>query len=140
MAPRSRSRGDPERPARPGNPNPDTDGGQHRQRRMGAPFARENVAGAVCDHLLTGATVGENGDDVAHGPRGQEHRRLLAKELTDPVAEPVHGGIIAMLFIADLGAPHGLAHGHCWAGLRVRIEVDADRLRREADKKSKQQA
>src|SRR5262249_21363154 len=59
--------------------------------------------------------------------RGQEHRRLLAKELPRSVAEPVDGRIIAMLLIAHLGASHRLSHGHCWAGLRVGIEVDADR-------------
>src|SRR5262249_923044 len=94
---------------------------------MGTPFAREDVAGAVRDHFLAGAAVGENGDDVAHGSRGQEHRRLLAKELPHSVAEPVPGRIITMLLIAHLGAPHRLPPGHSSPGLRVGIEVDADR-------------
>ena len=47
--------------------------------------------------------MGEHGDDVAHGARGQEHRRLLAEEGRDAVAQRVDGWIVAVLLVAHLG-------------------------------------
>ena len=64
---------------------------------------------------------------VAHGARRQEHRRLLAEQRRHAVAQRVHGGIVAVLLVAQLGRHHRRLHRRRRARLGVGIEVDAHR-------------
>ena len=64
---------------------------------------------------------------VAHRPRRQEHRRLLAQQRRDPIAQRPHAGIGPGLLIADLRIQHRLLHPARRLGLRVGIQVDPDR-------------
>ena len=95
-----------------------------------APPSRvEDVAGLVRHHLVAAPAMGEDGDDVAHGARGQEHRRFLAQQRRHAVAERVDGRVVAVLLVADLGAHHGVLHRRRRAGLGVGVEVDPHRRR-----------
>ena len=91
-----------------------------RERRVGPALAGEDVAGVVRDHFLAGAAVGEDGDHVAHGAGGQEHRRLLAEQGRHPVAQGVHGRVVAVLLVADFGTPSSPPAWPAWGASACR--------------------
>jgi hypothetical protein len=97
------------------------------ERRMGAAFAGQDVRGLMRQDLIAGPAMHKRGRNVAHSAGGQEYRGFLAEQTGHPLAQQVHAGIVADLFVADLGPRHRLAHGRRRAGLRVRQQVDADR-------------
>jgi hypothetical protein len=70
----------------------------------------DDVGGFVGQNLVAGTAVRPDRDLIAHRARRQKHRRLLAEQRGHAVAERVHGRIVAMLFVTDLGADHGFLH------------------------------
>src|SRR5215468_8480981 len=63
-------------------------------------------------------------DLVAHRAGGQEHRGLLPEQLGDRLLQGVHGGILALLLVADLRLAHEAAHLHGGPGHGVAEEID----------------
>ena len=65
----------------------------------------------VQDHLAARAVeVEAERDRVAHRPRGQEHRGLVAEQLRHLLAQCVDLRILEALLVTDLGGRHGGAH------------------------------
>ena len=97
------------------------------ERGMGAAFAGDDMRGLMREDFVAGPAMHQRRRDVAHGAGGHEHGGLLAEQIGHPLAQQVHGRIVADLLVADLGARDRLAHARCRAGLRVGQQVDADR-------------
>ena len=94
------------------------------ERRRAAALRRDDVRGAVADHLLAGAAVHQQCDLVAHGAGREEDSRLLAQHRGHARLQRIDGGVLAALFVADLGLGHGLAHGRRRPRDRVAPEID----------------
>ncbi len=62
-------------------------------RLAGAALAGDDVALLMREHLVALAAMRGDGDLVGHGAGGQEHRRRLAEQRRDPVAERPHGRV-----------------------------------------------
>jgi hypothetical protein len=92
---------------------------------MGAAFAGDDVRGLMREDFVAGPAMHQRRGDVAHGAGRHEHGSLLAEQIGDPLAQQIHGRIVADLFVADIGACDRLAHPRRRAGLRVRQQVDA---------------
>jgi len=52
----------------------------------------------------------ENGDQVAHGARGDEKRILLAHQARREFLQAVYRGVFAVYIISHFGAVHGFTH------------------------------
>ena len=89
-----------------------------------ARLQHDEVRGAVGDHLVTGTAVHLEGDFVAHGARGQEHRGLLAEQRRHPVAERIHARVPMLLLVSYRRFGHRTAHLRSGEGLGVAVEVD----------------
>jgi hypothetical protein len=76
------------------------------------------------DLVAAGPDVQAQADVVAHRPRRQEHRILVAQQAGDALAQRLHGRVEEMLLVADLGRGHDAAHLLGRAGLGVGHEVD----------------
>ena len=100
--------------------------GQHGR---AATLRGEHMRLGRADDLVARPAVHQHRNLVAHGAGGQEHRRLLAEQIGDPLLQPVGGRILAALLVADLGLGHCLAHAGRRLGLGVAVEVDQAVLR-----------
>jgi len=102
-------------------------GGQRPGRRTGeagvaAALAEADVAG-VAEQDLAVLGVDHDGQQVAHGPRGDEERGLLADGPGGEFLELADGGVLAEDVVADRRAAHGPAHGRRGPGDGVGAEV-----------------
>ena len=68
--------------------------------------------------------VQPHADLVGHGAGRDVERGLLAGELGGALLQPVHGRVVAVPVVADLGVGHRPAHGGRRRGDGVRTEVD----------------
>ena len=96
---------------------------------MRAAFTGDDMGGFVGENFVAGPAMHQRRGNVAHGARRQEHRGLLAEQIGHPLAQQVHGRIVADLLVADFGPRDRLAHGRRRAGLGIRQQVDPDRRR-----------
>ncbi len=96
------------------------------ERGMRAAFAGDDMRAAMGQDFIARPAMGQGRRDVAHGARRHEHGRLLAEQAGDPLAQQIHGRVIADLLVADLRPRHRLAHCRRRARLRIREQVDAD--------------
>ena len=92
-----------------------------------AALCGDDMRGFMRNDFVAGTAMRQDGDLVAHGAGGQEHRCLLAEQRGHAVAERMHGGVIAVLLIPHFGLDHGLLHRRGGPGLRVRIKVHLHR-------------
>ena len=97
------------------------------QRCRPASLVQQWMGRLVQQDLVARTAVHREGDLVAHRPRGEEQRRLLAEQLRHHLLEPVDGRILAILLVAHLGLGHGAAHGRGGTGDGVAEEIDGDR-------------
>ncbi len=87
----------------------------------------ERMSGGVRQHFIPRTAVDLEGDFVAHGPRGEEHGRLLAQQLGHPLDEQVDRGVLESLLVPHLGGAHEAPHLRRRTRGRIAIEVDEDR-------------
>ena len=62
------------------------------------------------EDFIAGAAVHQRRRDIAHGAGGHEDRGFLAEQIRDALLQGVDGGVVADLFVADLGVGDGFAH------------------------------
>ncbi len=86
----------------------------------------EEVGGLLCDDLVAGAEVGEEGDEVAHGAGGAEEGGLLAGELGGELLQAGGGGAGVARVVGDDGFGHGAAHLGGGLGDGVGAEVNCE--------------
>jgi hypothetical protein len=75
------------------------------------------------DLAAADVAVREDGHEVAHGPRRDEERGLLAHELRHLLLEAARGRVRAPDVVVDVGRGHGRAHGLGRLGDRVGPQV-----------------
>jgi hypothetical protein len=88
----------------------------------------DQVRGPVGEHLVARAGVHLHRDLVAHGAGRQVDRGLLAEQLGHHLLQQGHGGVLALLLVADLGLAHEAAHLGGGLGQGVAEEIDHDGL------------
>ncbi len=92
--------------------------------RGARPLVVQDVRVPVEDDLLAGPGLGEDGDQVALCPRGDEEGSLLARASRGQLLEAPDGGVFLPDIVADLGAGHRLPHGRGGQSERVGAKVD----------------
>ncbi len=93
-------------------------------RRVAASLVEVVVRAGVEDDLVAGFRLRLDADEVAHGARGHEQRRLLAEQRGHRLLQPVDGGVLAVDVVADRRGHHGGEHGRGGHGDGVGTEVD----------------
>ncbi len=95
--------------------------------RVAALLIVVDVATGLADQLVSRPAVQTHGDQVRHGPRGNEDRRLLAQHFRNAALEPEHGGVVAEDVVTHFGLGDAGAHGCASGASRCRCENRADR-------------
>ena len=94
------------------------------QHRGAAAFVLVGVRLLADDVLVAALAVRHHAQQVALGPGGHEHRRLLAQHLRRQRLQAVDGRILSVDIVADLGRSHRRAHGR--RGTRDGIAAQVD--------------
>ena len=94
------------------------------QGRRSSALEVDDVRGPVGDDLVPRGAVHPDGELVAHRPRREEHRGLLAEELRHHLAQAVDTRVFHALLVADRRPGHRFTHGRGGEGLGVAVEVD----------------
>src|SRR2546426_961837 len=76
----------------------------------GAHLVLIDVREVAEDDLVAALGLRQDAAEVAEHPARDVDRGLLAEDLGGPLFEPVHGRILAVLVVADLGLRHRAAH------------------------------
>ena len=93
-------------------------------RGAAALFVEEDVGLIPQDDLVPAAAVGQQADQVGHGPAGHEQGRFLAGHFRRQGLQAAHGRVFAENIVAQFGLRHGPPHGFGGLGDRVRAQVD----------------
>ena len=97
------------------------------ERRRAALLVEEDVRLGVQEDLVAALGVRAEGGLVAHRPRREVERRLLAEQLGGALLEAQDGGIVAEDVVVDLGLGHRLPHLGRRPRHRVAAQVDRAR-------------
>ena len=85
---------------------------------------RLNAFGESIQRRVAAPAVGEDRDQVAHRAGGDVAGGLLAQHLGGALLEPLDGGVLAVLVVADLGLGHRRAHRRRRPGEGVAAELE----------------
>jgi 23S rRNA (adenine2503-C2)-methyltransferase len=112
---------------------PDRPGHHPGMDRRPAELREQEVSILLGDQLVTGLGQGPQSDLVRHRRSRHVDGLFLAEQRGHAPFEVDDGGVLAALFVADLGSRHRLAHAAARLGFRVGTEVDHARILQSVD-------
>src|SRR5256714_5272512 len=112
---------------------PDRPGHHAGMDRRPAELREQEVSILLGDQLVTGVGQGPQSDLVRHRRGRHVDGLFLAEQRGRAPFEVDDGGVLAALFVADLGSRHRLAHAAARLGFRVGTEVDHARILQSVD-------